>query len=84
MSNYHHKYQQVPAKCPACGQEDYCEFAFIAHSDTKTLSFGNPSDYSRIYLCPNLHVYAFTNRGDCEIVELKETEEPYIKRISSE
>jgi hypothetical protein len=84
--------KEIP-KCPICKQSNVecLEFAFIAsHSagkdgvtneDRINTTYDNISDFNRLYLCPNLHV--FDENGEIvkpsnvcpECGELKESEQ---------
>lgn len=58
-------------KCPLCDcKNDYVLFGFTAHSMKNKFNLGNnPSDFSALILCPNLHIFGLDRNGNILTIE---------------
>lgn len=61
----------ITPQCPKCKETDYITFIFHAHHAGKSSpSKVNPSDFEEVYMCANLHFFAYEpNIGKMFLVE---------------
>lgn len=45
-------------KCPICKTADKCQYVFVEHWDKDKINNTNPGDIHKLYVCPQLHIYA--------------------------